>query len=89
MHPDDTLDLSWFRDQCLHPYETQWTLSEILTWFEESNIEPHATSLNRYASVRDWSKITNSEHEQREVGKAYMADKVYFPGFFIVSGWKR
>ena len=43
--PDDTLNLSWFRDQCLHPYETQWTLSEILIWFEELGIEPEATSL--------------------------------------------
>ncbi len=81
---------SWYRDQCLHPHETQWTLREILEWCRDSNIEPLRTSLNRFEEEPDWKKLVSEEVEQRELGyQRTYNEKKYFPGFFVIWGSKK
>jgi SAM-dependent methyltransferase len=82
-------DWSWYRDQCLHPHETQWTAKEVCGWLTETGIEPLSTSINRFEERPDWKKLFESEIEQREVGyEKVCREGTYFPGFFIVWGRK-
>jgi len=80
---------SWYRDQCLHPHETQWTLKEVLEWFGECGIQPLNTSLDQFSENPDWDRLVETEHEQYELGRRRLIfEKKYFPGFFVVGGRK-
>jgi 2-polyprenyl-3-methyl-5-hydroxy-6-metoxy-1,4-benzoquinol methylase len=48
---DETLKLSWFRDQVLHPHETQHTLKEIVPVIMDAGMKLVSTSINRFATV--------------------------------------
>src|SRR5262249_13256439 len=48
---DDTLLLSWFRDQVLHPHETQHTLKEMLPVITDAGMNVVSTSVNRFAAI--------------------------------------
>jgi SAM-dependent methyltransferase len=85
----ETFLLSWYRDQCLHPHETQWTASDVLTWFEESGVEPLSTSLDRFKPNPDWAQIAVTEPQQEDIGRAALAQGRFFPGFFTILGRKR
>lgn len=84
----DTFLLSWYRDQCLHPHETQWTAREVLTWFEEFGVEPLSTSLNRFAADPDWAQIAATEPQQEEIARTALTQGRFFPGFFTMLGRK-
>jgi SAM-dependent methyltransferase len=81
---------SWYRDQCLHPHETQWELRDVLEWFDACGIEPLRTSLNRFEANPNWTDVVAKEREQRELGyKRIFEEHTYFPGFFVTWGQKR
>lgn len=83
-----TFNLSWFRDQCLHPHETQWTLRDVLAWFRQLGITPLATSLDRFSADPDWQRLVENEKDQESLArKRLCVEKKFFPGFFVV--WAR
>ncbi|MBI5057046.1 MAG: class I SAM-dependent methyltransferase [Nitrospirae bacterium] len=80
---------SWYRDQCLHPHETQWTLKDVLEWFGECGIQPINTSLDHFSEDPCWDRLVETEHEQYELGRRRLLfEKKFFPGFFVVGGIK-
>jgi len=81
-------EFSWYRDQCLHPHETQWTLREVLNWMEKCGVTPLATSLNRFDSVTDWKTVCSRERDQLQIGYQKINEGIYFPGFFVIWGRK-
>lgn len=85
---DQTHLKSWFRDQVLHPHETQHTLSEVINIFELNNIKFTGTSINHFEKDEKFTDILNKEHELYKYGKKKIQNKIYYPGFFIVVGEK-
>ena len=49
---------SWFRDQVLHPHETQHTLKEVAAWCREDGLELKSTSINQFARLRDLESVS-------------------------------
>ena len=49
---------SWFRDQVLHPHETQHTYEEVLGWFEDLDFKVVSTSINNYANIKKFKGRT-------------------------------
>jgi SAM-dependent methyltransferase len=85
----ETFSWSWYRDQCLHPHETQWTVAEVVEWFRECGLTPIATSLNRFEEVTDWTAIARDEPIQEQRGRSHLAEGRFFPGFFTVLGQRQ
>ena len=85
---DEKKMYSWFRDQVLHPHETQHSFEEIIPIFNSINYKIISTSINKFKKIQDFSKIIAMEKEL----ESYSADKIkkkeYFPGFFITIGKK-
>lgn len=79
---------SWFRDQVLHPHETQHTLSEVLNIFKSNNYNFIGTSINHFDMSEDMSEIFKKEKDLYNYGKKKIDNKIYYPGFFIVIGEK-
>ena len=79
---------SWFRDQVLHPHETQHTYEELSTWLEEMGFTVEATSINRFRRLPTHAKLLEMERRQRRQAEvALYRQGRYFPGFFVV--WAR
>ena len=80
---DETLLRSWFRDQVLHPHETQHTLRETLAWLEGGEYELVSTSINRF---RPFDRVEDLFAEEltyeRKAWNAIVRENRYFPGFF-------
>ncbi len=79
---------SWFRDQVLHPHETQHTLSEVLNIFKKNNYEFSGTSINHFKE-EDMEVIQKKEKELIEYAREKIEKKIYYPGFFITAGIKK
>jgi hypothetical protein len=91
LHPnitDETHLRSWFRDQVLHPHETQHTLAEMLPVLREAGLELTATSLNSFAPIDDLPAVLASEVAQRDVAIKRLQEGRYFPGFFLLLARK-
>jgi cyclopropane fatty-acyl-phospholipid synthase-like methyltransferase len=80
---DRTGVYSWFRDQVLHPHETQHTLREVVELGAEHGFELLATSLNEFRPVVDLAQLYAREIEQEQLGKLRLNHGRYFPGFFL------
>jgi 2-polyprenyl-3-methyl-5-hydroxy-6-metoxy-1,4-benzoquinol methylase len=74
---------SWFRDQVLHPHETQHTLAELLEIAQACGLELVSTSINRFETIHDVSAIVATEPRYEKIGQERLAAGQYFPGFFI------
>lgn len=85
----ETFSWSWYRDQCLHPHETQWTIADTLEWFDEFGIEPLSTSVNRFEANTDWARIVAEEPQQEALANKRLSEGRFFPGFFTMFGRKR
>jgi hypothetical protein len=81
---DSTHLRSWFRDQVLHPHETQHTYKEIRDVLEDLGLSIVATSLNAFKKIRSHEEIEDSEPECIEIGKQALREGRYYPGFFTV-----
>ena len=79
---------SWFRDQVLHPHETQHTFKEILPIFIKKGYEIIKTSLNKFETITDYKDIIDTENNWYDYGLEELKSKNYFPGFFIVIAKK-
>lgn len=85
-HLDDIQARSWFRDQVLHPYETQHTLKEIVEIFQKMNVKLVGTSINHYNEIESLEELYHMEYQMYDIGKRYLKDHNYYPGFFYVLG---
>jgi SAM-dependent methyltransferase len=82
---DETLLRSWFRDQVLHPHETQHTLREVVPWLEAAGLSLESTSVNRFGPVDDFAALVDLEATYVErARRALEVERRYFPGFFTV-----
>ncbi len=80
---DKTHLASWFRDQVLHPHETQHSLAEIVDIAAGCRAELIATSINRFGPVDDLDSIFAMEPGYEKIGAERLAAGQYFPGFFV------
>lgn len=91
IHPglkDDTLAMSWFRDQVLHPHETQHTLAEMVAIFDECGVELISTSVNGFRPITDLPALYEEEKKMEQVGRERLAANQYYPGFYLCLGRK-
>jgi SAM-dependent methyltransferase len=86
---DDVQARSWFRDQVLHPHETQHTLAEMLEILRACNMELVSTSINRWEKIKSEAALIEQEKTYREISLERLREKKYFPGFFLVLARKR
>ena len=87
---DATLARSWFRDQVLHPHESQHTLQEVDGWFQQLGLELASTSINHFAPIKNKRKLFKQELEyEARSRKALFDENRYFPGFFTTLARKK
>jgi len=79
---DNTHLYSWFRDQVLHPHETQHTLREVTEVCAKSDARLVSTSINQFKDFSSESELFDQELGYEEISKARILDGKYFPGFF-------
>lgn len=79
---DETHLRSWFRDQVLHPLETQHTLEEMVKVLDAHGLELVSTSINRFQPIGDRAQLFGLERDFQRRGEEALARKRYFPGFF-------
>jgi len=77
---------SWFRDQVLHPHETQHTFEELIDVFNSCKYNIVATSINKFKSIRNFKEIIGLEKKFYEYAKSKINKMQYYPGFFITIG---
>jgi SAM-dependent methyltransferase len=80
---DETLLRSWFRDQVLHPHETQHTLKEMLPVAEAAGCELIATSINRFEPLTSVEALFAEEHDYERIATERLRANHYFTGFFV------
>jgi SAM-dependent methyltransferase len=81
---DSTLARSWFRDQVLHPHETQHTLREVAALLAGHGFAVVSTSINRFAPFERVEDLFELEEAQEEHAQRRLAEGSYLPGFFTV-----
>ncbi|MGK0201538.1 MAG: SAM-dependent methyltransferase [Planctomycetota bacterium] len=82
---DKSMLKSWFRDQVLHPHETQHTLREVCGWLAEDGLCLRSTSVNRFAAIERVESLFELEQTFGERSRqANITEGRYFPGFFTV-----
>ncbi len=86
---DDTLLRSWFRDQVLHPHETQHTLAEMVPIIEQAGMELVSTSINRFEPIGSLQSLFEEEKKLREIGLQRLQNNKYFTGFFVFLARKK
>ena len=84
---DELNTKSWFRDQMLHPKETQHTLEEIIPIFK-NKYKIISTSLNRFKKIRNLKKVIEDEKKWYDYGSEKLKKNIYFPGFFVTVAVK-
>ena len=85
---DEKKMYSWFRDQVLHPHETQHTFEEISTLLIKLGYSIKSTSINKFDNINDLKDIYELEKECYEISIKKIQDNEYYPGFFIVTAKK-
>ncbi|MBO8240550.1 class I SAM-dependent methyltransferase [Prochlorococcus marinus XMU1412] len=88
---DKDHSFSWFRDQVIHPHETQHTLKEISSWIKEIGFELISTSINNYKNLKKFSadKLDKLEKEMEHYSyKRNIKDRKFTPGYFTFCAKK-
>ncbi len=85
---DDKKIYSWFRDQVLHPHETQHTFEEISKVLIDVGYSIISTSINRFEEIKSLKNIFDSEKKLYDVSIKKIKENEYFPNFFITCGKK-
>jgi SAM-dependent methyltransferase len=80
---DETHIESWFRDQVLHPHETQHTLAEMIPVIDAAGMELVSTSVNAFEPIADLQSVLDGERELEAVARRRLESGAYFPGFFL------
>ena len=82
---------SWFRDQVIHPHETQHTLIEIIPWLKDIGFELASTSINNYKSLKnsniDLLHQMELNLEQNSITKNF-ENLEFLPGYFTIAAKK-
>ena len=79
---------SWFRDQVLHPHETQHSFEEISTVLIKGGYNILSCSLNRFNKIKNLEDVISLEKEQYQYSLNKIKNCEYFPGFFITIAKK-
>ncbi len=92
---DDSQNLehsySWFRDQVLHPHETQHTLKEVKNWINEIGFKLISTSINNYRNIKNFSDMDLDNLEKKMEDESYSRNvlkNIFTPGYFTVCAQK-
>lgn len=80
---DATHAYSWFRDQVLHPHETQHTLREVVETSARCGFDLVSTSINRFAPFTACAELYELEPMHQELARRRLRAGTYFPGFFM------
>ena len=91
LHPSYTNEThlrSWFRDQVLHPHETQHTLAELLPVMAKCGMTLEATSINRFGPIDSIDAVVAQEKSYEGIAEERLREGKYFPGFFVVLARK-
>lgn len=81
---------SWFRDQVLHPHESQHTLKEIAEFLNGIGFSVESTSINKYKKIENLEALFESEKDYEAVShQRNVVEKKYFPGFFTVCAKRK
>jgi len=75
---------SWFRDQVLHPHETQHTYEEVLSLLRSLSVEIVSTSINKFGHISTHEEIVHMEKGLEAQSIRAIEEKRYYPGFFVV-----
>ena len=85
---DETHLLSWFRDQVLHPHETQHTYEELHALLTSQGFVIEATSVNNFKRLPELNTLIEMERKLEDKSRDALYRKHrYFPGFVVV--WAR
>ncbi|WP_172328031.1 class I SAM-dependent methyltransferase [Mangrovicoccus sp. HB161399] len=82
--PDPEHLASVFRDQVLHPQESQHKLQEVWGWMEAAGLRLISTSINRYGPVAEPEELFAEEAAYAALSEERIAEGRYFPGFFTM-----
>ncbi len=80
--------VSWFRDQVLHPHETQHTLKESVNTLHACNMRLLATSINQFQPFESLTQLFEEEKSYEQLAQRYLRKNRYFPGFFVFLAQK-
>jgi SAM-dependent methyltransferase len=80
---DETQLRSWFRDQVLHPHETQHTLQEMAPVLERNGMRLVSTSINRFQPFDGLDELFEQEKTFAGIAEERLKTGQYFPGFFV------
>lgn len=82
---DETFLRSWFRDQVLHPHETQHTFEEVYEWLKDLGFNILSTSINGFRPIGAVEDLFQEEKKYYGISvRKNVEEKIYFPGFFTV-----
>lgn len=81
---------SWFRDQVLHPHESQHTLHEVASFLDSLGFSIESTSINRFEPIGNLLQLYEEEMklEQLSYQRNFVENK-YYPGFFTVCAKRK
>ncbi len=79
---------SWFRDQVLHPHETQHSFEEISKVLTKEGYSILSCSINRFNKIQNLEEVFSLEKEQYQYSLNKIKNCEYFPGFFITIAKK-
>ncbi len=79
---------SWFRDQVLHPHETQHSFEEISKVLIKERFSILSCSINRFNKIQNLEEVFSIEKEQYQYSLNKIKNCEYFPGFFITIAKK-
>lgn len=80
---DETLLRSWYRDQVIHPHETQHTQQEMNELLDTLGMELIATSINRFEPLGPAVDFATLEKGYESIARDFLGRRQYFPGFFV------
>lgn len=75
---------SWFRDQVLHPRESQHTLREVTEWLVADGLELVSTSINRFQPFESLDSLFEMEAAYEARSQQALRQLRFFPGFFTL-----
>ena len=88
---DESHSYSWFRDQVIHPHETQHTYEELVVWMNEIGFNIVSTSINNYKNLKKFENQNLYEIEKKLEYYSYnknINDLKFNPGYFTVCAQK-
>ena len=78
---------SWFRDQVLHPLETQHSYKELMTWIKDMPFKLISTSINNYQNIKNFSHtdLINLEEDLEKYSfRKNVIELEFNPGYFTI-----